>query len=189
MRKEGRMEFFEGNFSMFHGNQSLKYGFNWSSYRSNFKDKYYFKIYSLYSSNIFERNRNVVTWMWMEMNGNFSRKIKSAISLWRLSTSLSFSFHSFSLISLPFFFLFFSKNNPLLHQSLPVPYYIYPYTCFSFFYANLSRSDIRSKLQRSEWKVLSFARQSGISTLVSIDKNFTRTPLTASIGFLSPLPA
>lgn len=124
MRKEGRMEFFEGNFSMFHGNQSLKYGFNWSSYRSNFKDKYYFKIYSLYSSNIFERNRNVITWMWMEMNGNFSRKIKSAISLWRLSTSLSFSFHSFSLISLLFFFLFFSKNNPLLHQPLPVPFLI-----------------------------------------------------------------
>lgn len=59
-----------------------------------------------------------------------------------------------------------------------------------FFYANLSRKVFRysSKLERSEWKVLSFARQSGISTLVSIDKNFTRTPLTASIGFLSPLP-
>lgn len=118
MRKEGRMEFFEGNFSMFHGNQSLKYGFNWSSYRSNFKDKYYFKIYSLYSSNIFEGIGMLLRkcgWKWMEishekLNLQFLFDISLLVSPFLSTPSRLYRFFSFSFSSRKIILFFISLS-------------------------------------------------------------------------------
>lgn len=134
MRKEGRMEFFEGNFSMFHGNQSLKYGFNWSSYRSNFKDKYYFKIYSLYSSNIFEGIGMLLRkcgWKWMEishekLNLQFLFDISLLVSPFlstpsRLYRFLSFSFSSRKII---LFFISLSLSLSLSYLSLHLFFFL-----------------------------------------------------------------
>lgn len=130
MRKEGRMEFFEGNSSMFHGNQNLKYGFNWSSYRSNFKDKYYFKIYSLHSSNIFEGIGMLLRkceWKWMEishekLNLQFLFDVSLLVSPFlstpsRLYRFLSFSFSSRKII-LFFISLFLSLSLSYLSLHL-----------------------------------------------------------------------
>lgn len=128
------MEFFEGNFSMFHGNQSLKYGFNWSSYRSNFKDKYYFKIYSLYSSNIFEGIGMLLRkcgWKWMEishekLNLQFLFDVSLLVSPFLSTPSRLYRFFSFSFSSrkIILFFISLSLSLSLSYLSLHLFFFL-----------------------------------------------------------------
>lgn len=114
--------------------ESLKYGFNWSSYRSNFKDKYYFKIYSLYSSNIFEGIGMLLRkcgWKWMEishekLNLQFLFDISLLVSPFlstpsRLYRFLSFSFSSRKII---LFFISLSLSLSLSYLSLHLFFFL-----------------------------------------------------------------
>lgn len=114
--------------------ESLKYGFNWSSYRSNFKDKYYFKIYSLYSSNIFEGIGMLLRkcgWKWMEishekLNLQFLFDVSLLVSPFlstpsRLYRFLSFSFSSRKII---LFFISLSLSLSLSYLSLHLFFFL-----------------------------------------------------------------
>lgn len=114
--------------------ESLKYGFNWNSYRSNFKDKYYFKIYSLYSSNIFEGIGMLLReyrWKWMEishekLNLQFLFDISLLVSPFlstpsRLYRFLSFSFSSRKII---LFFISLSLSLSLSYLSLHLFFFL-----------------------------------------------------------------
>lgn len=98
--------------------ESLKYGFNWSSYRSNFKDKYYFKIYSLYSSNIFEGIGMLLRkcgWKWMEishekLNLQFLFDISLLVSPFLSTPSRLYRFLSFSFSSRKIILFFISLS-------------------------------------------------------------------------------
>lgn len=114
--------------------ESLKYGFNWSSYRSNFKDKYYFKIYSLYSSNIFEGIGMLLRkcgWKWMEishekLNLQFLFDISLLVSPFLSTPSRLYRFFSFSFSSrkIILFFISLSLSLSLSYLSLHLFFFL-----------------------------------------------------------------
>lgn len=114
--------------------ESLKYGFNWSSYRSNFKDKYYFKIYSLYSSNIFEGIGMLLRkcgWKWMEishekLNLQFLFDVSLLVSPFLSTPSRLYRFFSFSFSSrkIILFFISLSLSLSLSYLSLHLFFFL-----------------------------------------------------------------
>lgn len=114
--------------------ESLKYGFNWNSYRSNFKDKYYFKIYSLYSSNIFEGIGMLLReyrWKWMEishekLNLQFLFDISLLVSPFLSTPSRLYRFFSFSFSSrkIILFFISLSLSLSLSYLSLHLFFFL-----------------------------------------------------------------